>query len=129
VGGVTWFHNDIRNLITSGPGAHLPEHQYRPGADARGGNLPDLEGAGRTLTFRADYTYTDSLDATTRLALLRRRATRASLGADWQAMDELQLKRKPCCMWASRSTATGTFDPAPEEIRLCHPGFWRPATS
>jgi vitamin B12 transporter len=40
---------------------------------------------------RADYTYTDALDAATRLALLRRPRHKASLSAGWQATDDLTL--------------------------------------
>jgi vitamin B12 transporter len=43
------------------------------------------------LTLRADYTYTDALDAGTKLALLRRPRHKASLNADWQATDDLSL--------------------------------------
>jgi len=43
------------------------------------------------LTLRADYTYTDALDAGTKLALLRRPRHKASVNADWQATDDLSL--------------------------------------
>ena len=90
VGGVTWFHNDIRNLITSGPApAFLNINIGR--ARTQGIETFLTWKALETLTFRADYTYTDSLDAATRAALLRRPRNKASLGADWQAMDDLQL--------------------------------------
>ena len=89
-GGVTWFHNDIRNLITSGPAPTFPNINIGR-ARTQGIEAYVAWKALETLTFRADYTYTDSLDATTRLALLRRPRHKASLGADWQAMDELQL--------------------------------------
>jgi len=55
VGGVTWFHNDIRNLITSGPAPTFLNINIGRARDARGGNLPDLEGAGDPdLPCRAD---------------------------------------------------------------------------
>ena len=38
-----------------------------------------------TLTLRADYTYTDAIDAATKLALLRRPRNKTSVNADWQA--------------------------------------------
>jgi vitamin B12 transporter len=89
-GGVTWFHNDIRNLITSGPApAFLNINVGR----ARTQGLESflawklLE----TLTLRGDYTYTDAVDAGTKLALLRRPRHKASLNADWQATDALSL--------------------------------------
>ena len=90
VGGVTLFRNDIRNLITSGP---APTFQNVNIGRARTQGVETymawkaLEG----LTFRADYSYTDSIDGSTRAALLRRPRHKASLGADWQAMDDLQL--------------------------------------
>jgi vitamin B12 transporter len=43
------------------------------------------------LTLRADYTYTDALDAGTKLALLRRPRHKASVNADWQVTDDLSL--------------------------------------
>jgi vitamin B12 transporter len=89
-GGATWFHNDIRNLITNGP---APAFLF--------GNI----GRARTqgvetfiawkplddLSLRADYTYTDAIDASTRLQLARRPRNRASVTADWQAMPDLNL--------------------------------------
>ena len=90
VGGVTWFHNDIRNLITSGPAPTFLNINIGR-ARTQGVETFLTWKALETLTFRADYTYTDSLDATTRAALLRRPRNKASLGADWQAMDGLQL--------------------------------------
>ena len=89
-GGVTWFHNDIRNLITSGP---APTFLNINVGRARTQGLESflawklLE----TLTLRGDYTYTDALDAGTKLALLRRPRHKASLNADWQATDDLSL--------------------------------------
>ena len=89
-GGVTWFHNDIRNLITSGP---APTFQNINIGKARTQGVEAYLAwkALETLTFRADYTYTDSLDGTTRLALLRRPRHKASLNASWQAMEPLTL--------------------------------------
>jgi len=40
---------------------------------------------------RADYTYTDAIDAATRLTLLRRPRNQLSLTGDWQALPELNL--------------------------------------
>ena len=44
-----------------------------------------------TLSLRADYTYTDAIDAGPHLALLRRPRNKFSLTADWQAMPDLSL--------------------------------------
>src|SRR3984957_16867243 len=89
-GGATWFHNDIKNLIVNGP---APDFTY--------GNI----GRARTqgvetfiawkplddLSLRADYTYTDAIDASTKLQLARRPRNRASVTADWQATPDLNL--------------------------------------
>ena len=89
-GGATWFHNDIKNLIVNGP---PPAFTY--------GNIGRARTQGveaflawkpfDTLSLRADYTYTDAIDAATRLALLRRPRNQLSLTGDWQALPELNL--------------------------------------
>ena len=89
-GGVTWFHNDIRNLITSGPApAFLNINVGR--ARTQGVESFLAWKLLETLTLRGDYTYTDAIDAGTKLALLRRPRHKASLNADWQATDALSL--------------------------------------
>jgi len=89
-GGVTWFHNDIRNLITSGPApAFLNINVGR--ARTQGVESFLAWKLLETLTLRGDYTYTDAMDAGTKLALLRRPRHKASLNADWQATDDLSL--------------------------------------
>jgi vitamin B12 transporter len=89
-GGVTWFHNDIKNLIVSGP---APAFQLMNIGRARTDGVEAFLDwkAMETLTFRASYTYTDALDTRTHLALLRRPRHQASLDADWQATDDLSL--------------------------------------
>ena len=89
-GGVTWFQNNIKNLIVSGP---APKFQLMNVGRARTDGVESFIAwkALDTLSLRADYTYTDALDASTRLALLRRPRHKASVGADWQAMDDLSL--------------------------------------
>jgi vitamin B12 transporter len=88
--GITWFQNNIRNLIVSGP---APAFKLANVGRARTDGVESFIAwkALDTLTLRADYTYTDALDATTRLALLRRPRHKASVGGDWQAMDDLSL--------------------------------------
>jgi vitamin B12 transporter len=89
-GGVTWFHNDIRNLITSGPApAFLNINVGR--ARSQGVESFLAWKVLETLTLRGDYTYTDTIDGGTKLALLRRPRHKASLNADWQATDDLSL--------------------------------------
>jgi len=89
-GGVTWFQNNIKNLIVSGP---APAFQLANIGRARTDGVESFIAwkALDTLTLRADYTYTDALDAGTKLALLRRPRHKASVGADWQATDDLSL--------------------------------------
>ena len=89
-GGVTWFQNNIENLIVSGP---APTFKLANVGRARTDGVESFIAwkALDTLTLRADYTYTDALDATTRLALLRRPRHKVSVGGDWQASDDLSL--------------------------------------
>ena len=89
-GGVTWFHNDIRNLITSGPAPAFLNINVRR-ARTQGVESFLAWKLLETLTLRGDYTYTDAMDAGTKLALLRRPRHKASLNADWQATDDLSL--------------------------------------
>jgi vitamin B12 transporter len=88
--GITWFRSDIKNLIVSGP---APAFQLMNIGRARTDGVEAQADwkALETLSFRASYTYTDALDTASHLALLRRPRHKASLGADWQAMDGLSL--------------------------------------
>jgi vitamin B12 transporter len=89
-GGVTWFQNNIKNLITSGPApAFLNINVGRARTDGVESFIAWK--ALENLTLKADYTYTDALDAGTKLALLRRPRHKASVNADWQATDDLTL--------------------------------------
>ena len=89
-GGVTWFQNNIKNLIVSGP---APRFQLANIGRARTDGVESFIAwkALDTLTLKADYTYTDALDAGTRRALLRRPRHKASLNADWRASDDVML--------------------------------------
>ncbi len=89
-GGATWFHNDIKNLIVNGP---PPTFTYGNIGRARtqGVEVFIAWKASDTLSLRADYTYTDAIDAATRLALLRRPRNQLSLTGDWQALPDLSL--------------------------------------
>jgi len=89
-GGVTWFHNDIKNLIVSG-GAPLFLLANVGRARTQGVESFIAWKALDTLTLRADYTYTDAIDAATHLALLRRPRNKVSVEAQWQATDDLSL--------------------------------------
>ncbi len=87
--GITYFHNDIRNLITDN--ATFTSYanigrvttdgfesfvSYRP-VDA--------------LTVRADYTFTEANDDIAHQELLRRPKNKVSLNAAWQATSDLSL--------------------------------------
>ena len=89
-GGATWFHNDIRNLIVNGP---APLFLYGNVGRARAQGVETFIAWKPldTLSLRADYTYTDAIDASTKLALARRPRNRLSLSGDWQALPELSL--------------------------------------
>jgi len=89
-GGATWFHNDIKNLIVNGP---PPNFTYGNIGRARtqGAEVFIAWKALDTLALRADYTYTDAIDAATRLTLLRRPRNQLSLTGGWQALPELNL--------------------------------------
>ena len=89
-GGVTWFHNDIKNLIVSGP---APTFTLANIGRARTQGVESFIRwkALDTLNLGLDYTYTDAIDAGTKLALLRRPRHKISATGDWQATDELLL--------------------------------------
>lgn len=89
-GGATWFHNDIKNLIVNGP---PPDYLYGNIGRARTQGVETFIAwkALDTLSLRADYTYTDAIDASTKLELLRRPRNRLSLTGDWRATPDLSL--------------------------------------
>jgi vitamin B12 transporter len=87
-GGVTWFHNDLRNLINYNA-IFTPiniDKARTQGVESFLAWKPTQD-----LSLRADYTYTEATNAVTRTALLRRPANKASIGADWQALSDLAL--------------------------------------
>jgi vitamin B12 transporter len=86
--GVTWFHNDIDNLIDY-DATFTPINVNR--ARTQGVESFVSWKALEVLTLRANYTYTDAIDAVARTALLRRPAHKASLDALWQARGDLLL--------------------------------------
>ena len=89
-GGVTWFHNDIKNLIVSGP---APTFTLANIGRARTQGVESFIRwkALDTLNLGLDYTYTDAIDVGTKLALLRRPRHKVSATGDWQATDDLLL--------------------------------------
>ena len=86
--GITWFHNDIRNLVGY-------DAKFSPINIGRG-QTQGVESfitwqAMPALSLRADYTYTDATDQVAHLELLRRPRHKASLTADWKAMADLSF--------------------------------------
>lgn len=89
-GGVTWYHNDIRNLIESGPPPSFApiniDKARTQGLEAYLAWTPlDM------LKLRADYTYTEARDVTLNKRLLRRPGGKLSGDAQWQALPQLSL--------------------------------------
>ncbi len=87
--GVTYFHNEITNLI-------LPNETFTSLENIGRATTEGVEAfASFTLTdrveVRADYTYTDATDDATNLELLRRPKHRASLSATWRPFRRLSL--------------------------------------
>ena len=86
--GATWFHNDIRNLV--GYDAKFSPINIGKG-QTQGVESFIAWAAMPALSFRADYTYTDSTDEVAHIELLRRPRHKASLNADWKATDMLSF--------------------------------------
>lgn len=86
--GATWFHNDIENLINY-DAAFTPVNVGR--ARTQGVESFVAWKPLEALTLRADYTYTDAVNAVTHAALLRRPRHKAGLDATWQVDDALLL--------------------------------------
>jgi vitamin B12 transporter len=89
-GGITWFHNDIKNLIETNPATFADDINI---GRARTQGLENylawqpLD----TLKLRADYTYTEAEDAGLRQELVRRPKNKVSGEANWQATSALNL--------------------------------------
>ena len=89
-GGATWYHNDIKNLIESGPGPTFApiniDKARTQGVEAYLAWTPiDV------LKLRSDYTYTEARDTTLNSRLLRRPANKLSGDAAWQVLPQLSL--------------------------------------
>ena len=88
--GATWFRNDIRNLIATDPVTFSTDVNIGK-AHTQGVELFAAWQAMETLKLRADYTYTDAIDGTTGLELLRRPRHKASLNAGWRFLPQAGL--------------------------------------
>jgi vitamin B12 transporter len=85
--GVTYFHNNIKNLIDTDATSYLNIGR----ATTRGVESFVAYRALPTLMFRLDYTYTQATDEITHLELLRRPKNKESLNTSWQATDRISL--------------------------------------
>ena len=89
-GGVTWFRNDIKNLIATDPVT------FSTNVNIGRARTQGLESylAWRpvdALKLRADYTYTEAEDLALHQELVRRPKSKASLDARWQATAAVSL--------------------------------------
>ena len=85
--GVTYFHNNIKNLIDTNATTYINVGRaVTDGVESFASYQPI-----RSLTFRLDYTYTQATDEITQLELLRRPKSKESLTTAWQATDRLSL--------------------------------------
>lgn len=87
--GITYFHNDIDDLITTN--ARFTSLENRPSATTRGVESFVSFAAAPTLTIRGDHTYTEARDNETGNELLRRPKHKASLAAIWQVTGDSTL--------------------------------------
>jgi vitamin B12 transporter len=88
--GATWFRNDIKNLIATDPVTFSTVVNIGK-AHTQGVELFAKWRVMETLNLRADYTYTDAIDGTTGLELLRRPRNKASLNAGWRFLPQAGL--------------------------------------
>jgi vitamin B12 transporter len=87
--GATWFHNDIRNLITENATFSTDINVGRAttyGVESFIGWRPTDR-----LNLRADYTYLEARDDVARAPLIRRPKNKASVSATWQATKALSV--------------------------------------
>lgn len=87
--GATWFHNDIRNLITDNAAFTTNINVGR--ATTSGVESFALWRPNGALSLRADYTFTRAVDDILHEELLRRPRHKASLDAQWSAAPALTL--------------------------------------
>jgi len=87
--GATYFHNDITNLIA--PNATFTSLENVGAATTEGVEIFLAVSLTERFKVRADYTYTDAVDDTTGLELLRRPRHKASLNVVWIPIDRLTI--------------------------------------
>jgi len=87
--GVTYFHNNIKNLIDDNADFTTDINVGR--AVTQGVESFAFYQPIEALTFRLDYTYTEAMDEIADQELLRRPKHKGSLNAAWQATNRLSL--------------------------------------
>src|SRR5690606_34513514 len=88
--GATWFHNDIKNLISFGPPPNYPNINVNR-AETHGVEVFAAAQLTDRLTLRTDYTRTVAVNSVTGDPLARRPAHKTGLTAIWQPTDALTL--------------------------------------
>ena len=88
--GVTWYHNRIRDLITTDP---VTGATYANVGRATTQGIESFIAwqPVKALTLRADYTFTEATDDTAQQELLRRPKHKGNLDANWQLTDAWQV--------------------------------------
>jgi vitamin B12 transporter len=91
--GVTYYHNDISDLIVNqfDPVTFTATYLNIGRATTQGVEAFASATINNQLRLRADYTYTDARDADTGLRLLRRPADKVSVSAFWTPLDRLTV--------------------------------------
>jgi vitamin B12 transporter len=100
--GATWFHNDIKNLITFGP-APLFLNMNINNAQTHGLEAFVAAQLTNNLQMRTDYTHTIAIDLNSGVNLPRRPWDKTSVSLVWQPTDSLTLSAT--ALWVS-----GWFD-------------------
>src|SRR5262249_19694183 len=117
--GATYFHNDLTDLITTffDPARLRSTLINIDEATTEGVEAFATVRVMEQLRLRADYTYTNAVDATTQEQLLRRPRNKVSLSTIWNPIPQLTLTSTVLFVgeWADVSRAT--FD------RVTQPGF------
>lgn len=96
--GVTWFRNDIDNLISFSNAFPFPFINVNKAKTSGYESFVSAKITDR-LQLRADYTHTIALDAITNTPLQRRPADKTSISAVWQATDKLNVSAT--ALWVS----------------------------
>lgn len=113
--GVTYFNNDIRNLIVNQFNGVSFTSTYVNVGQAKMYGVESFASAVVTeqLKVRADYTATLTRDETTDLGLLRRPGNKASLSTIWTPVDRLTLSTTVLYVssWVDVNRDTNTFIP------------------